>query len=424
MKRTFKSVSFGCRVNQAEKEELDSQLLKLGFSYSPDGPSLFIINSCAVTDKAEREVRQLIYQTRKKNPKAKIVVTGCAATNWLKMKVKIPEADIIIDNQNKEYMASLLDKKIAGKNKEQTVSALSDKYVNSGRHLLKIQDGCHRFCSYCIVPYLRGLPKSISINRLINTINGFDKNIKEVILTAINTEAYGYDNKETFTELIGAILKKTNIARISYGSLHPWSIKEDYLKFYKANKNSDRLVNFFHVPLQSGSNRILSLMKRGYTGEEFLNKIADLSSVKPHAFIGTDIIVGYLDETDKDFQDTYDLLEKSAISKFHIFRYSKREHTAAYYLAKRLNEPSVQTKTKRAKALAELGKRKYETFVNGHVGHTFSALFLENEKDGYRECLLSNQIPALIKADRKLAGQIKNVKILRYKNGKIFGKIA
>lgn len=423
MKHTFNSFSLGCRVNQAEKEDLDRQLIQLGYSHDSDGPELFIINSCSVTGKAEREVKQLIYQTRRKNPSVKIIVTGCAATNWLKTKTNIPQIDLLVDNQNKEYLALLIQKKFGSGRKTNLNTELEDKFINSGRLILKIQDGCHRFCTYCIVPYLRGLPKSIPVNQLIKTINSYDNKIKEVILTAINTEAYGYDNKETFISLIEKVLAKTKTERISFGSINPWSVDETFINLYKNNKESGRIVNFFHIPLQSGSDKMLNLMKRGYTRAEFIDKLNILGSIRPYTFIGTDVIVGYLEETDKDFQDTYEFLEKTPISKFHIFRFSKREHTAANYLAKKLIEPNAQTKIKRAKTLAELGKRKYESFLNKHVGETFSALFLENKKGEYQECLLNNQIPVLVKSKNKNTGTIKNVRIIQYKNGRLFGRI-
>lgn len=431
MKR-FYSYSFGCRVNQAEKEELDRQLVALGYQYSEQKPDYFIINTCSVTHKAEREAKQLIYQVKRNKPETNIVVTGCAATNWIKQGIQVKEVDLIVDNQSKEYIASLIqsrDEKNSAKNISlSTLPAakpltVNDKYLNSGRIILKIQDGCHRFCSFCIVPYLRGLPKSTRIEELIKQINSLDPSIQEVILSAINTQAYGYDTQEKFTDLIESVLTQTHVRRLSFGSIHPWSFDESFFNFYEKYADSNRFVHFFHIPLQSGSNKILNLMKRGYTREEFIEKLQKIDQLNPFAYIGTDVIVGYLEETDADFEDTYDFLEKTPISKMHIFRFSKREHTAAYYMAKRLTEPTPQDKQKRAKALALLNEKKQAAFLGKHVGNTFEALFLEQRDGEIQDALLQNQVPIKIKTEKDMRGSIQTIKVIEYKNKHLFGTI-
>lgn len=425
MSHTFFSHSFGCRVNQAEKEALDAELMGLGYRFEAEKPDVYIINTCAVTEKAEREARQLIYQIRRKYPGIKIVVTGCAATNWVKRGVKVPGIDYIVDNKNKEYIASLISKQISQPFHAQVEQPQkpTDKYIQSGRMIIKIQDGCHRFCSFCIVPYLRGLPKSVPIDHIISMIQDAGNGLKEAILTAINTEAYGYDTKVPFTELLTAVIEKTAVPRVSFGSIHPWSFQEPLFSTYEKLILSGRIVNFFHIPLQSGSNKILGLMKRGYTREEFLEKLTRLSAMQPFTFIGTDIIAGYLEETDADFADTYDFLERAPIQKFHIFRFSKRQHTAAFYMAKRLHEPTPEEKLKRAKALSELNARKYDTFLRSHVGHTFEALILEKGTEGFQHALLSNQIPVLVNINAARAGELVPVKVVRYIKNNIIAEV-
>jgi threonylcarbamoyladenosine tRNA methylthiotransferase MtaB len=200
-------------------------------------------------------------------------------------------------------------------------------------------------------------------------------------------------------------------------------VNDEFFDFYKQNKDNDRLVKFLHIPLQSGSNKMLQLMKRGYSREEFVEKLHTIHKINPMSFIGTDVIVGFLDETDKDFEDTYSFLEQTPISKFHVFRFSKRNHTAAFYMSKRLTEPTVETKLKRAKALAELGKKKYEAFVQTHVGKTFSVLLLEKREGEWQHGLLSNQIPVMVKTDKNLAGEIRNVKITAKKDDNLMAAI-
>jgi len=426
MKDTFFSYSFGCRVNEAEKEEIDRQMVQAGFQRSPQNPSIYIINTCSVTHKAEREARQHIYQVKRRFPTCKIIITGCSATYWKKnsLNAGLP-VDEVYDNLQKEYLVSLLQKKllIPPHPTQNLLSQTAEsKFLSSGRFLVKIQDGCQRFCSFCIVPYLRGLPKSRKISEIVEMIKN-QKGIKEVILTAINTEAFGYDTGEKFINLLQKVIDKTNIERISFGSIHPWSINDDFFRFYKKKSSKSRLVDFFHIPLQSGSNKILGLMKRGYTREEIIDKLHSIHRLNKFAFIGTDVIVGFLDESSGDFEDTYHFLKESPISKFHIFRFSKRQNTAAYYLSKRLSEASDSIKKKRAQALSDLNLIKYNAFLEKHVGKIFSALFLGRITKGLQKVLLSNQIPAYIKTDEYYSSEIKNVKLTDYKNGGLFGKI-
>ncbi|OGF99762.1 hypothetical protein A2Y99_01780 [Candidatus Gottesmanbacteria bacterium RBG_13_37_7] len=480
--KTFATYSFGCRVNQAEIQEISNQLSVLGFQYSEKNPEFYIINTCAVTRKAEREARQFIYQIRKKYPKTQIIITGCVATKWkmeksqflnsclrrqAKSKIstndlpaqtgKIQRKNILfIDNKVKENIVRLINSNYlhAGdatptkSGKRQSACADRDpqinifsfgKYLPSKRLLIKIQDGCHRFCTYCIVPYLRGKPKSERIRNIELRIKNFEDKIKEVILTAINTEAYGLDTGESFIDLIKTILEKTNIERLSFGSINPWSIDDKFLNFYEQQITDNRfthqspneggqltadnrLAHFFHIPLQSGSNKILSLMKRDYTKKEFLEKIKAIKKINQLAFIATDVIVGFPGEKEEDFQDTYNFLRDSPIVKFHVFRFSKREFTAAYYMSKKLKESSEDVKKKRAQTLIDMGRKKYHQFLNKHIGKTFPALFLTTRKNGSREALLDNQIPVLVKTDKNLAGEIRRVKVIKRKENLLFAK--
>lgn len=413
--KTFTSYAFGCRVNQAEKEELDRQLLSKGYQYDESSPDIYIINTCSVTNKAEREVRQHINQVRKRFPHAHIIITGCAATNWLKRGIQHPPVDHIIDNTHKEFLAEIIQKRIPfslHKKRDKLLSLQKqDKYLNSKRMILKIQDGCHRYCSYCIVPYLRGMPRSVPVHTITQKIHDVQDYIQEVILAAINTEAYGYDTNESCIDLIQSVLHETHIRRLSFGSIHPWTITDAFLSYYQTLAQSPRFVDFFHIPLQSGSDKILGLMKRNYTRDELRKKLHHIKQINTFAFIGTDIIVGFLDETDKDFDHTYTFLEHAPIDKFHVFRYSQREHTAAGYMAKRLKEPTPEQKLKRSQALISLGKQKYYAFLEKHIGQTTEALVLEKSVKNYRQGLLSNQVPVVISNISVAPGSIQQVKI-------------
>ncbi len=434
--KSFYTYSFGCRVNQAEKEVIDQEMQNVGFSLKKVNPEISIVNTCAVTHKAEREAKQLIYKIKRDNPEGHIVVTGCSATYWKKNNLlKNLPIDLVVDNINKEFLVKILQKRLSNRatlnlggyalvGRDRLKKIPFDKYLNSGRALIKIQDGCQRFCTYCIVPYLRGTPKSETMKNLDLRVKSLGKDIKEIIFTAINTEAFGLDTGESLIQLIQHTLTNSTIPRISFGSIHPWSLNTDFLKYYEQILPQKRLVNFFHVPVQSGSNKILNLMKRGYTSEEMMDNLNRLASINPAALIATDVIVGFLDESERDFKDTFDFLQNSPISKFHIFRFSNRNSTAAHYMARYLKEPSYRTKIKRAKILADLGKKKYEAFLKKNVGRNSSVLFLNTKFEDYQEALLDNQLPIYIKLPKPVqVGHLYEAEILEYKKARLFGRI-
>lgn len=411
----FASFSFGCRVNEAEKLAIDQALLKKGLVYDEKNPEIFIINSCAVTHKAERETRQFIYQLKRKFPNIKIILTGCAATFWKKYHLfKNLPVDLLADNNQKTHLVEMILKKYLPKKPKETKEVFTSKFLTSGRFLIKIQDGCHRFCSYCIVPYLRGKPRSQKISSLIKKIKEKENLIKELILTAINTEDFGKDTKENFVDLIDQILKKTTIPRISFGSINPWSIDEKFLNFYQKVISQNRIVNFFHIPLQSGSNKILKLMNRGYTKEEILEKIHQIKKINQFAFLATDIIVGFPGETEKDFEETYQFLENSPFSRFHVFRFSLRKGTTAELLKEKYFLVSEKIKTERAKILRELSLKKFSQFCQENIGRVAFGLVLDKKKNGYYHLLLDNQLPAIIKKEKIVPATIIKVKITQF----------
>lgn len=355
---TFFSYVFGCRVNEAEKVILDEQLVKKGFRWSEKNPDFYIINSCAVTGKAEREVRQHIYQIRKKFPKTKIIVTGCAATHWKRNTITVAGVDMLIANEEKQSIPSVVQTihlqnhfQLPHYQRVNTLPYEHDKFLSTGRLMVKIQDGCDRHCSYCIVPSLRGKPTSKRIKEIITRIQSYDDEVREVILTAINTACFGDDTGETLTGLIGAILKQTTAPTISFGSIHPWSITDEFLSYYRSVIPTHRFIPFFHIPIQSGSNKILRLMNRGYTREEMSEKLQKIKSINPQAFIGTDIIVGFPGEGENEFRETYEFLKTAPIDKIHVFRFSPRPQTAAEKLIKTLGEPTPKEKRERSKLL-------------------------------------------------------------------------
>ena len=425
MKKTFQSFVFGCRVNEAERVKIDKELVEAGYTIDLTSPSFLIINTCAITGKAEREAKQLINQLRKRHPEAKIVVTGCSATLWIKYNTEdIKLVDIIVPNSAKSSLVNTLQTLQIDAGPLATSLATcevakpaQDKFRRSNRLLVKIQDGCQQYCSYCIVPYLRGLPQSQKIKDIIAYINGFDPLPSEVILSAINTEAFGIGTKESFIDLIKNVLSKTSIPRIGFGSIHPWSLSEEFISFYQRNlAKNPRFVQFFHVPIQSGSQQILGYMRREYKIGEVIAKLNRISSIQPHAFIATDVIVGYLGETDELFEESYTALVNSPISRFHVFRFSNRPHTAAYYQRKTLVEPTAAEKKSRSERLIALSKIKYQRFIETLIGKRFSALTIAQQGTGLR-ILLSNQLEGILPHKNGLPGQLLHVTMIGAKDG-------
>lgn len=265
--------------------------------------------------------------------------------------------DILVSNNEKEtipnILASTVRKKIEQKKK--TPYSQHDKFLKSGRLMIKIQDGCNRFCSYCIVPLLRGLPHSRPINDIVHEINTYEDILNEVILTAINTEAFGKDTGETLETLIKEILNRTTVPLISFGSIHPWSLTDTFLSYLLSSmQHTGRIKPFFHIPVQSGSDSVLERMNRQYKGKDMLQKLEKIKALFPDAHIGTDIIVGFPGETKKEFQETVSFLKKAPINSIHVFRYSPRPKTRANAMEKIWGVVSPEEKRRRSKIIMKL----------------------------------------------------------------------
>jgi len=404
--------------------KFDIELAAAGFTVDLASPSFLIINTCAITGKAEREAKQLVYQLRKKHPEAKIVITGCSGTLWSKYKTSEEQlADIIVPNDKKSSLVAHLLAGYDGPLATASVAkATGDKFRHSNRLLVKIQDGCHRFCAYCIVPYLRGQPQSQKTADIIRYIQSIQPLPSEVSLSAINTESFGKDTGETLMQLLQATLQLTKVPRIALGSLHPWSLTREFLAYYGSTLSREaRFVQFFHVPIQSGSPHILKLMRREYEIDTIAKNLISLKNANPFALIATDVIVGYLGETDELFEETYQFLKHSPINRFHVFRFSNRPHTAAFYLKKNMSEPSAEKKKERSQKLIDLSKKKYKQFTESLIGTSCTALVIAREKAGFK-ILLDNNVEGIIQDKDCLPGQIAHVTIINAKNGIAFCK--
>lgn len=309
--KTFLSISFGCRVNSAESNQWSQILLQKGYSPATMNPDIVLINTCSITKKGEVESLGKVRQLQKLYPNTKIYVTGCANLD----KVKELKNVKIFQNDQKEKLLKEL--------KSSYTPKIKDKYSHTNRFLLKIQSGCSQYCSYCIVPFRRPYLCSLKIEDAIKTVKrAVADGYQEVIITGVNIDEYQYD----FNKLLEDLLINTNIKLISFGSLTLASINHGFINLL--HKYPSRLSSFLHIPIQSGSDKVLKLMNRPYTKKEILSKFKLLKKNKNLSF-GTDIIVGFPTETDDDFLETINLCQEISFTKIHTFKYSPRPGTKA-----------------------------------------------------------------------------------------------
>ncbi|MCW1949407.1 MAG: MiaB/RimO family radical SAM methylthiotransferase [Candidatus Shapirobacteria bacterium] len=330
-KKTFLSVNFGCRVNMAETNQWSQTLIDQGLTPSKESPDIILVNTCAITKKGEKESINKIKFLSHQYPQAQIYVTGCADFDKIK---NLPNTTLFKNNQKEDLLNHL---------KSLYTPEIKDKFSHTHRYLLKVQSGCTQFCSYCIVPFKRDYLWSLSINDAVNTVKqAANNNYKEVIITGVNLDQY----QPGFSTLVETLLKKTNIQLISFGSIPINCIDKKFIELLK--KYSSRIQNFLHIPIQSGSNKILSLMNRPYTKSDILEKFNKIKKIIPRPvkggarggfLFGTDIIVGFPNETDQDFQETLDLCQQIGFSKIHTFPFSPRPNTKARIIFE--NSPKI-----------------------------------------------------------------------------------
>lgn len=332
------AINFGCRVNSAETNLWSQTLVDQGYFPATvnNQPFIIMVNTCAITKKGEKESINKIKSLTQKYPKAKIFVTGCANFS----KIKNIKNISLFTNQEKEKLLTKL--------KSFYTPKVKDKFSHTKRFLLKIQSGCTQFCSYCIVPFKRNYLYSLPIKDAISTVNqAVKEGYQEVIITGVNTNQYQYG----LSILIKAMLDNTKIDFISFGSIPLNCISQDFINLYQQPKYNQRLSHFLHIPIQSGSDKILKLMHRPYTQKDILNKIRNLKLEIRNLKLGTDIIVGFPTETDTDFQKTLNLCQQIGFSKIHIFKFSPRPGTKARILFENSPKTSQETLKYRSKQI-------------------------------------------------------------------------
>lgn len=432
-KYTVSFTTLGCKVNQFETEAMTEILEKEGFNvvHDNDNSDIYIINTCAVTKESERKSRQFINRAKRNNPDALVVAVGCSVQLNSKKINEETQVDITIGTKHKGEIGKLIKEKLkcniddninvnqeeyliedfSGKEdfEELKISTVHDKT----RANIKIQDGCSQFCSYCIIPYVRGPIRSRNQKDIIEEVKKIAANgYKEVVINGIHISSYGRDKKEqdALIKLIEDINDIDGIERIRLGSLETNIITEDFAKRISQLKKA---CHHFHLSLQSGSDSVLKRMNRKYTSSEYKNNVQILRKYMPDSGITTDIIVGFPGETDEEFNETYEFVKEIKFSRIHVFKYSIREGTKA---AEMENQVDNKIKSQRSKLLIELGEKVSHNFMKQFINKEVSVLVETQKDDNIYEGYTSNYLKVLVKSEKDIKSQLINVNIKNIKD--------
>ncbi len=409
MKVSFKT--FGCKLNQAETREIKQELLKKGVKIVPleKKPDIYVINACSVTARAERKLRQEIYNINRQYPNIYLIVAGCFTKN-LKNNKKINSlVEAWFSNKKKSDLTKEILK--VYNFKKQKTKIITPYSQNKNRAMVKIQNGCNQFCSYCIVPFLRKELKSKSLDQTVQEINNLkSRGFKEINLVGANLSLYKFKNN-SLLDLLKYIIKNTDIPRIRISSLWPTFLNDKFIDFIS---NQKRICPYIHLSVQSGCDKILKKMNRNYSVNQVKGVIKKLKSKS--ISIGTDIIVGFPNETKKDFQKTYQFVKWAKFINLHVFKYSKRPGTKAASFKKQVN-PKV--KNKRSKKLRLLGKKIFKKELKNYLKNKKSAQVLFEQKKGkYWLGKTPNYINVYFKSNLNLFNKIKKVNLIKpFKKG-------
>lgn len=415
--------TLGCKVNIYESEYITNILKENGYQIVDfdSKADIYIINTCTVTNTSDKKSEKMIKRARKQNKDAIIIAMGCHA----QIKGDNIDADIIIGNKDKSKIISLIEEYQENKNKIKRIYNLDnisfeDMYISSfnshTRAFVKIQDGCDAFCSYCIIPYARGPIRSKDPKTVIKEITSLVENgYKEIILTGIHTGKYGKDINYTFEQLLKDIIKIKNLYRIRISSIEINELTDPILDLIKDNKI---IAKHLHIPLQSGSDKILKLMDRKYDLKFYKDRIEKIRKMIKDVSITTDLIVGFPNEDEKDMEDTLKFIKEIKFTKIHTFPYSKREGTKAASMENQIDET---IKRKRVKTVLELSDQLEQDFYQSKLNKT-EELIIEQTKDGKSYGYTSNYIKVEINSPLR-PNEVISVKINKVNNKKVTGKI-
>lgn len=419
--------TLGCKVNQYETEVAINKFKDKGYDVVSfdDEADIYIINTCTVTNMSDRKSRNVIRQAAKNNTNSIIAVMGCYSQIKSEDVTSIEGVDIILGNTKKSDIVEIVDEYIKTNKKINLVEDINktdfeimklDSLNTRIRAFVKIQDGCNNFCSYCIIPYARGNIRSKDMNLVIKEIKDLvNKEIKEVVLTGIHTGHYGKDSKDyDFSDLLNELGKINKLERIRISSVEITELDD---KFLNVLKNSNKIVNHIHIPLQSGCDKTLKEMNRKYDTKYFYNKINEIRNIREDISITTDVIVGFPNETEEDFNNTYEFIKKVNFSKLHVFPYSIREGTKAALMP---NQIDNNIKKERVNKLLKLSKELEVNYMNKYINKEIKVL-IETFNNGIIEGHTSNYLLVKTIGNIEDINKIIKVKILENRYPILYG---
>ncbi len=420
---SFLIYTLGCKVNTYESEMMKEKLLKAGYFYDETNPQIIIINTCSVTNVADSKSRKMIRHFKNKFPQAILVVCGCSAQNK-PTEYQNLGIDILIGNQKKSEITSLIENYLCQKQNYTYINsdrklAFEDmqiaKFTTHTRAYVKIEDGCDNFCSYCVIPYVRGSIRSKDFNIVLKEVHTLVSNgHQEIVLTGIHTGAYLDKDNHDLTDLIHEISKEPNLKRIRLSSIE---ITELNTKFLKELQENPKICNHLHIPLQAGSDEILKIMHRKYDLQYYQDKIKAIRKIRPNIAITTDIIIGHPYETAKLFNKTLETVKKLAFAKVHVFPYSKRDKTLSASMPNQVDE---QTKKEWCQKLIALSNTLENEYYQKFIGQAVEVLIEKSNNtsigltDNYLKVKIFNEIKR---------NTLVNVKITAYQNGFLIGTV-
>ena len=426
MEKTVAFYTLGCKVNQYETNAMEQQFIKNGYKVVDhhNFADIYVVNTCTVTNIAERKSRQMLRRVKDINKDAILVVCGCYAQVAKEELEKIPEIDIILGINEKNNIVEIVEDYIKKQvSKEEIVSDVSNQnefldfgdvtYTEKNRAVVKVQDGCNMFCTYCIIPYARGRIRSRKIENVVSEITKIAKlGIKEVVITGIHVASYGKDFEENIglIDLLEAINKIDGIERIRLSSIEPNIIDEE---FVKRLSKLEKICPHFHLSLQSGCDETLKRMNRKYTTKKYKEAVDLLRNYFPDVNFTTDVIVGFPGETEEEFNTTYKFLEEIKFYRMHVFKYSKRRGTVA---EKMPNQIDGNIKEERSNKLIELSNKNENEYNESYIGKEVNVLFEEYENGyfrGYTTNYMMVNVPGKKEDEEKLVDHIFTVKILK-----------
>jgi threonylcarbamoyladenosine tRNA methylthiotransferase MtaB len=415
-----KTVAFhtlGCKLNFSETSSISRLMEKEGFEKKPFDSlaDIYVINTCSVTENADKECRYLVRQIQRKAPESFVVVTGCYAQLKPEEIAGIPGVDLVLGAAEKFNMASHIRELVKGDSAKicscdiDQVQDFHDGYSfnDRTRAFLKVQDGCDYQCSFCTIPMARGKSRSDRLSHVLENVRTLaTKGIQEIVLTGVNLGDFGMTDPESrrktesFFELTQALDKMTEMPRFRISSIEPNLLNNEIIDLVA---NSDRFMPHFHIPLQSGSNRILALMRRRYLRELYADRVAHIKACMPHAAIGADVIVGFPGETEDDFRQTLEFLLALDLSYLHVFTYSERDHTRAIDMKPVV---PVSVRNERNKILRNLSFQKLQYFTSLHTGQTRKVLFERSRDKAMMEGFTDNYIKVTVPYQERWVNRI------------------